>query len=66
VGGTDVHARLATESPEWLSERGRLVMEIGESQGASVEKLLRDGFEQVEVLPDLAGRDRVVRARRRA
>jgi len=65
VGGTDVHARLAAESPEWLAAEGRLVMEIGESQGASVEELLGDGFEQVEVLPDLAGRDRVVRARRR-
>ena len=66
VGGTDVHARLAADSPEWLAPHGWLVMEIGEEQGQDVAALLTDGFEPVEVLRDLTGRDRVVRARRRA
>ncbi|MGH2711016.1 MAG: peptide chain release factor N(5)-glutamine methyltransferase [Actinomycetota bacterium] len=66
VGGTDVHARLAAESAPWMSPRAWLVMEIGASQAADVAKLLEDGFEDIEVLPDLAGLDRVVRGRCRA
>jgi release factor glutamine methyltransferase len=63
VGGTDVHRRLAEESPSWLRPGGWLVMEIGARQGEQVRDLMKARFERVEVLPDLAGRDRVVRAR---
>ena len=65
VGGTDVHARLAVESLDWLKTGGWLVMEIGASQAADVAALIEKDFEQVEVLPDMAGLDRVVRGRRR-
>jgi release factor glutamine methyltransferase len=61
VGGTDVHGRLAGEAQGWLRPGGWLVMEIGASQGDEVASLLDGGFDQVEVLQDLAGRDRVVR-----
>lgn len=64
VGGTDVHRRLAQEAPSWLQPGGWLVMEIGVSQAEDVVAMLTEGFEAVEVFPDLAGRDRVVRARR--
>jgi release factor glutamine methyltransferase len=63
VGGIDVHRRLAAQSPGWLRPGGWLVLEIGEAQGSEVAALLADRFEPVEVLPDLAARDRVVRAR---
>jgi release factor glutamine methyltransferase len=65
VGGTDVHRRLGEAAPEWLGPEGWLVMEIGASQGSEVAGLLRDRFESVEVLRDLAGRDRIVRGRLR-
>lgn len=65
VGGTEVHARLAEASPRWLRGGGWLLMEIGASQGAAVAALLGEAFERVEVLPDMAGRDRIVRGRRR-
>jgi release factor glutamine methyltransferase len=65
VGGTEVHRRLAAESPAWLRPGGWLAMEIGAAQGTNVARLLRPAFEEVEVLPDLAGRDRVVRGRLR-
>jgi release factor glutamine methyltransferase len=66
VGGTDVHGRLASQATSWLRPGGSLVMEIGASQGEEVAGLLRRGkFEDVEVLPDLTGRDRVVRGRLR-
>jgi release factor glutamine methyltransferase len=65
VGGVDVLRRLAEESPTWLSPGGWLVAEIGAAQGDEVAGLLGDRFEAVEVLPDLAGRDRVARGRLR-
>jgi release factor glutamine methyltransferase len=63
VGGTDIHRRLAEEAPTWLRPGGWLVVEIGASQADEVRGLLDRRFEGVEALPDLAGRDRVVRGR---
>jgi release factor glutamine methyltransferase len=63
VGGTDVHRRLAEESPAWLRPGGWLVMEIGAEQGDEIRRMLEEAFARVEVLPDLAGRDRVARGR---
>ncbi|HET6771134.1 MAG TPA: peptide chain release factor N(5)-glutamine methyltransferase [Actinomycetota bacterium] len=63
VGGTDVHHLLAEEAPNWLRPGGWLVVEIGASQAGEVGRLLDERFADVEALPDLAGRDRVVRGR---
>lgn len=63
VGGTDLHSRLAEAAVEWLRPGGWLVVEIGADQGAMVRALFREHLESVEVLPDLAGRDRIVRGR---
>jgi release factor glutamine methyltransferase len=63
LGGTTIHARLAAQAPERLAAGGWLVMEIGAAQGDDVRRILSERFEPVEVLPDLAGRDRVVRGR---
>ena len=52
---------LAEQVPEYLTDGGWLVMEIGYDQSADVEKLLKEtGFEQVSTQKDLAGLDRVV------
>jgi release factor glutamine methyltransferase len=63
VGGTDVHRRLAEEAPGWLRAGGWLVMEMGDEQAEEVRNVLAGRFDSVDVLPDLAGRDRVVRGR---
>jgi release factor glutamine methyltransferase len=63
IGGTEVHGRLAEEASRWLKPGGWLAMEIGATQAAEVAGLLADGYERVEVVPDLAGLDRVVRGR---
>jgi release factor glutamine methyltransferase len=64
VGGTDVHRRLAADALGWLRPGGWLVMEIGAAQGDEVRDIVDGaGFRGVEVLPDLAGRSRVVRGR---
>jgi release factor glutamine methyltransferase len=65
VGGTDVHRRLSMEAPDWLRPGGWLVMEMGAAQADEVLKAMSRRFEHVEVLPDLAGRDRVARGRLR-
>jgi release factor glutamine methyltransferase len=65
VGGTDVHGRLVEETPAWLAPGGSLVVEIGAGQGPDVRELFERRFTGVRVLPDLTGRDRVVRGRLR-
>jgi release factor glutamine methyltransferase len=65
VGGIRVHARLAELAPTWLRPGGWLLVEIGDDQWAAVpEAFHAAGLTDVMVLPDLAGRDRVVRGRR--
>jgi release factor glutamine methyltransferase len=61
VGSTDVTRRLVEEAPAWLAPGGWLVLEIGATRGDEARRLLSRPFGGVEVLPDLAGRDRVVR-----
>lgn len=54
---------LAGESPSHLKPGGRIYLEIGWDQGQAVFGLLeRAGFDQVRILPDLAGNDRVAAA----
>jgi release factor glutamine methyltransferase len=65
VGGVEVLRRLAEEAPGWLRPGGWLVVEIGAAQGDEATGLLRGRFAAVEVLADLAGRDRVARGRLR-
>ena len=59
VGDLGLTQRLAREAREALRPGGTLVLEIGGDQADEVRGVL-DGFPSVRVLPDLAGRDRVV------
>jgi release factor glutamine methyltransferase len=61
-GGTGFHRRIARRGRDFLVPGGVIAMEIGDRQGAEVVAILTElGYEGVEVLPDLSGRDRVVR-----
>jgi release factor glutamine methyltransferase len=62
--GTEVIARIAAEALWWLGIGGWVVCEIGETQGQDALGLFGD-YER-EVRPDLAGRDRILVARRGA
>jgi len=63
--GLDDVRRIVAAGPAWLRPGGWLVLEIGADQGRAVEQLLGDGsYTDVEIRPDLAGRDRVALARR--
>jgi release factor glutamine methyltransferase len=63
VGGIEVHTELVELAGLWLKTGGWLVVEIGASQGPEVAALFRRRLADVEVVPDLAERDRVVRGR---
>lgn len=64
LGGLDVYERLSAEALRWLRDGGVLAVEAGASQGGAIAEALARSFMDVRVEPDLAGRDRVVLARR--
>jgi release factor glutamine methyltransferase len=56
--------RIVAEAPAWLAPAGVLVLEVAPDQAAGVgARAGAAGFGDVEVHPDLAGRDRVLVAR---
>lgn len=63
--GLEAYEAIVGEARDWLARSGALVLEIGASQGAAVRELVRGGgFTTADVHADLAGRDRVVVARK--
>ena len=64
-GGEDgllFYRRSAKEAKKVLLPGARLYLEIGYDQGESVKDIFqKEGYEEVEVFPDLAGNPRVVR-----
>ncbi|MGH2591795.1 MAG: peptide chain release factor N(5)-glutamine methyltransferase [Actinomycetota bacterium] len=64
LGGIEVYERLAAESLRWLRDGGVLAVEIGASRSEAVADVLGASFMGVRVERDIAGRDRVVLARR--
>lgn len=62
--GLEAMAELLPTAPVWLAPGGAVVIEIGETQGDAVAALASAaGFGQVEIRPDLLGRDRFLIAR---
>lgn len=60
--GLYFYKRITSEAGEYLTDGGHLLFEIGYDQGEDVALLMREaGFEDVEVIKDLAGNDRVVK-----
>ncbi len=61
--GLDAYRAIAAGAGRHLLPGGRLLLEIGSTQGAAVMDLLRaQGFSVLDLLQDMDGRDRVVRA----
>ena len=65
--GLDVIRRIVSGAPEHLASGGVLALEIGQEQADAVSALIRttESFEEARVRRDLAGRDRIVIARRK-
>lgn len=64
LGGLEVYERLAADALRWLRDGGALVVEVADGRGPAVADVLRTAFVDVTVREDLAGRERVVVARR--
>lgn len=65
--GLDALRVIVGDAPQWLSPAGVLVCEIGATQRQAVRALALDaGLVDVDVRPDLSGRDRILLARRPA
>lgn len=62
--GLDAVRRIAAESLGWLKEGGVIAMEIDETTGNAASKGLEEWYQEVRVIRDLAGRDRVVTGQR--
>lgn len=62
--GLEVVARIAGRLSSWLAPDGRFYIEINERHGDEASHLFGDGYRDVEVRKDLAGRDRYVVGRR--
>lgn len=61
--GLDFYRRIAREAKRHLRENGKLLLEIGYDEGIAVrEILLGEGYQNVEIVKDLAEKDRVVKA----
>lgn len=59
--GLDFYIKIIENSKQVLSEHAYIGFEIGYDQGKSVSQLLKkEGFENVKILKDLSGLDRVV------
>ena len=59
--GLDFYRRIVKDAKNHLNEKGKLYFEIGYNQGESVSNLMKDDFENIEVIKDYGGNDRVVR-----
>lgn len=63
--GLDDARLLIAGAQQWLTQRGALVLELGETQlGAASDLAMAAGYEHVQVHQDLTGRDRVLVCRK--
>lgn len=67
AGGMEFYLRIAEEAPGFMARGGSILLEVGAGQAAEVIAILEraDAFEDIRALPDHAGMDRVICARRR-
>lgn len=65
VDGLDFYRRIIAGAPDYLKQEGLLYLEIGHDQGEAVCEMARtsEKFEDISIIRDLAGHDRVVKCR---
>ncbi|MEK6726909.1 MAG: peptide chain release factor N(5)-glutamine methyltransferase [Deltaproteobacteria bacterium] len=64
--GLDFYKRIVADAPNHLSPHGWLMVEVGEGQAEAVSEMMKDagGFDSPLTVKDLAGIERVVKARK--
>lgn len=59
--GLDCYRKIISQAKSFLGKKGQLLLEIGFDQAEPIRQLAQDqGYEQITVIKDLAGHDRVV------
>ncbi|MEW6189258.1 MAG: peptide chain release factor N(5)-glutamine methyltransferase [Actinomycetota bacterium] len=68
IDGLKIHKRIIADSPRYLREGGFLALEVGFDQAQKVSEILHGSgnFEDIRVLRDYSGMDRVVSAVKRS
>jgi release factor glutamine methyltransferase len=61
--GLDIYRRLLPQALSVMKPGAYIMMEIGYEQGEQAVTMLED-MEEVQLIPDLAGRDRIIQARK--
>ncbi len=60
--GLDYYRRIATNAPKYLNKEGRIYLEVGIGQAEEVGFMFEASFKAIEIIKDLDGVERVVRA----
>ena len=58
--GLQLYRKIVTEAPQHLNEGGWLIFELGIGEAESVKAFMKEYFEGVNIIKDLAGIDRVI------
>ena len=60
--GLDFYREIFSQAPEYLTEKGSVLVELGFSQSEAVKEMARNnGFKNISILKDFAGIDRVLK-----
>ena len=60
--GLDFYKRIIADAPKFLNKEGRIYLEVGLGQAETVGTYLEESFKAIEILKDLDGVERIVRA----
>ncbi|MBR7110988.1 MAG: peptide chain release factor N(5)-glutamine methyltransferase [Clostridia bacterium] len=60
--GLDFYRRIIANAPKHLNKDGRIYFEVGKHQAEQVGLMLEESFKAIEILKDLDGVERIVRA----
>ncbi|MDD6058634.1 MAG: peptide chain release factor N(5)-glutamine methyltransferase [Clostridiales bacterium] len=64
--GLEFYRKIIAQCKQYLNPNGKVFLEIGYNQAKAVSSLfLKEGFEEIRVIKDLAGKDRVVTGMRK-
>lgn len=61
--GLELYRKIVMDAPEYLNQGGWLIFELGIGESADVISFMREYFDEVTVIKDLAGIDRVIYGR---
>lgn len=62
--GLDFYRRIAKEAPKYLNQAGYLLLEIGDDQFEAVSGLLQANFEDIQLIRDMNGKPRGIKAKK--